>query len=226
SGTVALQNESAGQKQQSKLAQLSIYCQIEGNEPGMWFYPRYGKVTANNSFRVGGLPPGKMRLYVTARNGRANLTAVRVEHDGVEQPDGFTLAAGEDLSGVRVIVAEGTGVVAGTVKVEGGTLPDNAQMYVNLQRAAHNGQTALTNSFGSDVDSRGRFLIENVLSGDYEIILNAMQPPAPGQPPRQIPPVKKSVSVSDGARVEVTLTLDLGAAPPLPQQLPAEGNTP
>jgi len=67
-------------------------------------------------------------------------------------------------------------------------------------------------------DARGRFTFEGLTAGDYEIQLNVFfispslpgAPPAPGRIPSR-PPVKQTVSLTEGAPTDITLVLDLGA---------------
>lgn len=209
SGTITLENNN-DPGLMSKLAQTEVYGFVESPNSIMYGMPNRGKVAADGTFRVGGLRPGKIRLNLSSRNGKQNFSLMRTERDGVEQREGITIAAGENLSGVRLVLSYGTGKINGVVKIEGGTLPESTNMYVNLIKV---GATGPANLPGSDVDSRGRFLLENVPSGDYEVMLNIMQQPGPdAQPPKQLGPVKKSVSVSDGGQVDVTLTVDLNAS--------------
>jgi hypothetical protein len=68
------------------------------------------------------------------------------------------------------------------------------------------------------MDARGRFSVEGLLPGEYEVAVSLMivTPPSPGipPPPSQIPPrtlAKQNVTVSNGAETQVTLTVDLSA---------------
>ena len=63
--------------------------------------------------------------------------------------------------------------------------------------------------------ARGRFVIEGLMPGEYELSLSAFLIPAPGAPPppvgrRSLPPVKQNVTVTSDAETQVTLVLDVG----------------
>ncbi|MBA3442990.1 MAG: hypothetical protein H0T92_24355, partial [Pyrinomonadaceae bacterium] len=62
---------------------------------------------------------------------------------------------------------------------------------------------------GSEVDARGRFIIEGLPSGTYELTLNVRSnTPTSTLPPQQ---VKQTVNVTNGTETEATLTLNLTA---------------
>jgi hypothetical protein len=66
---------------------------------------------------------------------------------------------------------------------------------------------------GGSVDSKGRFVIENLLPGEYELLLMVTRPPGldPNSPDQPNPaPVRQKVVVTKGQETQVTMTLDLG----------------
>jgi hypothetical protein len=125
----------------------------------------------------------------------------RVERDGVDQTQGFDLQAGTNLSNFRIFVTYGSGVIRGTVKFENGTPPSNTNMYVGIRKAG--GGSAFERGVSTDV--RGRFLISDVPSGNYEITLSQGYT----TPARQLPQLKQFVTVADDTEVEVVFTVDL-----------------
>src|SRR5262249_12047892 len=134
-----------------------------------------------------------------------------VERDGVLQTAGIEVAAGEQVTGLRLIVAYGEGVVRGQVQVVGGSLPEGARLSVYARRADAQGRPSSA-SPGS-VDARGRFLLEGLSTGAHEITLTVYVPSQPGatMPIRQWASVKQTVSVTSGAESQVTLVLDVNA---------------
>jgi hypothetical protein len=86
-------------------------------------------------FRIDGLPPDKIRLRLDTIPQRKNFSLLGVERDGVLQPESIEVAAGEQVNGLRVLVAYGEGVVQGQAQVVGGTLPVGARMSVYAGRA-------------------------------------------------------------------------------------------
>ena len=63
---------------------------------------------------------------------------------------------------------------------------------------------------GGIIGALAYFLIEGLPTGDYEITLQPFVAPSA---PRRLPPVKQSVTVTNGVESEVTFTLDLNAKP-------------
>jgi hypothetical protein len=167
------------------------------------------QVSADGRFRIHGLPPDKFRIYLHSRTQRHRFSLLGVERDGVRLPEGIVVAAGEQVTGLRLIVAYGSGVVHGRVQIVGGALPEGARLSVSAQRADLPGQPSSASNVSVDV--RGRFLIEGLATGVYEISLTVFVPSQSGgrrlSPLR--PPVKQTVSVMSGTESEVTLVLDL-----------------
>ena len=169
----------------------------------------WAMVSADGSFRISGMAPGKANLYLYSADNpnsrRFSLT--RIERDGVavDQRQGFDLQAKESVSNLRVFVSYGTGTIRGIVKFENGSLPADTLIAVGLQRQGHQ-----VNDRGALTDIRGHFIITDLAPGDYEVILN-MRPTSPSlqPPPRPRAPLKQFVTVVDDSEVEVTFTVDL-----------------
>jgi len=193
------------------------------------------RVQSDGSFRVSGLSPGKLRLML---NG-SGLQLVRIEREGSPLSDGtIELTAGEQVSGLRLIVSYGTGVVRGEVKLNG-TLDPGMRLMVSARRL--NVQSAGPPPTSSaEADARGRFLLEKLAPGEYELTARVMPgpnftmmsttmgsgggtttvttttgtgtaggPPAPPLSPAAMPSVKQNVTVANGTESQVTMTLDL-----------------
>ncbi|HET8781025.1 MAG TPA: carboxypeptidase-like regulatory domain-containing protein [Pyrinomonadaceae bacterium] len=171
----------------------------------------FSAIAADGSFRLWGLAPGQLNLWLTGQMGMnqpKGYTLLRVEHNGVALPRGIEIKEGDQLSGVRIIVAYGTASIHGVVKVENGPLPDGARMVARVFRPG----TPPTGVANSPVDARGQFLIEGLPAGVYEVQVMAFAPNQKGQISS-----KREVNVQDGVINEFTITLD--ATPqPLPQQ--------
>lgn len=167
------------------------------------------QVGADGRFRFPGLPPGKLWISLNSRTQRQNFWFLGVKRDGVWQPEGIEVAAGEQVTGLRIIVAYGAGVVHGRVQIVGGTLPEGARLSVSAQRTDLSGQPSSASSVS--VDARGRFLIEGLATGVHEISLMVFVPsPSGGRPLSPLrPPVKQTISVTSGTESELTLVLDL-----------------
>ena len=170
------------------------------------------KITVNpdGSFRATGVRPGKNIFAMVLDPELQGLRMSRVEHDGVPVPpgEGIEVGPGEQVSNVRLVYNYGILVIRGEVKIVGGTLPKNVGLYVRSSRI----NMPLSN--GSDIDTRGQFMIENLAPGEYEISLfHYISIPGEEQVDERllkaISQVKQRVIVSGDNQPQVTLALDL-----------------
>ena len=163
-------------------------------------------IASDGTFQLDGLRPGKVQIDIaglTSTEARG-LTISRIVH---ERASGrrIDLAPGQSVSGVRVYLAYGTGVVKGQIKVEGGTLPADALMFVSVQRP-----TDMARMSSAQVDSRGRFVAQSIPTGTYEVILQIVSFGPTNTLPRGFPRTQKqTVTVTDDSESEVLFTLDL-----------------
>ncbi|HJQ71267.1 MAG TPA: carboxypeptidase-like regulatory domain-containing protein [Blastocatellia bacterium] len=165
------------------------------------------RIGADGSFRVTGLGPGKITLWLTGMpNERKGFSVLRTERDGREQRDGIEVEAGEQITNVRLVLAYGTSVIRGMVKIEGGELASNLMMRVHALRPGEKAYSG-TPVF---VDARRRFAIEGLSAGDYDVEL-LIFPANRTDPPPKIQPVKQRVTVPASGTVEITLTVNLAA---------------
>lgn len=171
-------------------------------------------INPDGSFRISGLHAGKVRIVLGGYPPQKGFTLLRVERDGAVQPDGVEVHANEAVSGVRVVVGYGTGVVRGEVTIQGGQLTSDMRLGVSAHRVGDEAQVIN----GTGVDARGHFSLEGLRPGEYEISvrLTIVKPPAPGGAPSpvRVPPrmlAKQNVNVSNGNETQVTLVADLGA---------------
>jgi hypothetical protein len=95
-------------------------------------------VGAGGRFDFVGIRPGKIGF--TPVNLPEGVTFLRIELDGVPVRDGVTLSAGDRVTGLRVIVAYGTGSINGQIKVEGGVLPTRMNWDLKVRRADGEGE--------------------------------------------------------------------------------------
>jgi hypothetical protein len=164
-----------------------------------------GKVNPDGSFQFKGLAPGKATIglqgFPTPPKG---LTLVRTEVEGVAQPDGFEVAVGAELKGVRVVFAYGTGVVRGEVRIEGGTLPPGINLQLNLRSPV--GDNRRFNRY-VQIDSRSHFVAEDLPAGSYELFLRASGKDE--KAPALFEPVIRPVTVANGSAVQATLVVNL-----------------
>ena len=151
-----------------------------------------------------GLQPGLTMFFFSSRG--EGLHIARVERDGVVQPGGIDLKDGEQVTGIRIVVGYGNATLRGEIKFENGSLPPNAQLYVNLNRVLDDANAPNVSWGGGQpqVDARGRFLAEGLMPGTYEVTLNVYIPNTPNPPH-----ARQQVIVTAGSVTEVTINLDL-----------------
>jgi len=166
-------------------------------------------LASDGTFQVGGVRPGRVSLFLGSFIGSAfrGATILRVERGGVDVTKGFELQAGESISDLRVTAALGAATIRGTVRIVGGELPTNARLTVTARRE---GGTVAGNAL---VDARGRFLLSNLVTGTYEVML-VTSFNQPGT--RPLPPQRQTVNVSEDGETQVDFLIDLtqkGSAP-------------
>lgn len=165
-------------------------------------------VGSNGTFRIVGLRSGKARILLQPP--ARNLSIMRVERDGIRQPDGIEIGDAEQVNGVRVVLSSGTGAVRGSVRIIGGQIPDGIRVSARA-RHADSGQNVGT---ASQIDPRGLFRIDNLPPAEYEIFLSCSftteEPPA-GFPEltKLLNNTKSRVVVGNDAEAQVELTVEL-----------------
>jgi hypothetical protein len=152
----------------SQAAQSSVYAFPVASGPGAPPPPpmpvvssSQNRIQPDGSFRISGLSPGKVRVSLSG----IGLQLVRIERDGVPSGDStLEVAPGEQITGLRLIVSYGTGVIRGEVKIVG-EQPQGGRIMVSLRRTNVVGGTGTS----VEADSRGRFLAERLPPGEYEV---------------------------------------------------------
>ena len=102
---------------------------------------------------------------------------------------------------MKLVAGYGTGVIRGTVRIEGGTLPAGTFMDAALIRPGSSLTIASTT-----VDVRGQFVFERVPPGNYEVGVNAYLQGGPVS-------ARQAIVTSNGVATEVTVVLKLNANP-------------
>jgi hypothetical protein len=148
------------------------------------------------SFQVEGFGPDSPR----------GLVLLRAEGARLNSEGRLEVAPGEQISGVRLVVTQATGIVRGQVKVIGGTLPDDVRLIVS----AYRNFPEVRRGTGGQVDARGLFTIEGLLPGDYLLHIGfSGSVPQDQNLMTSISRAKQLVSVAAEAETPVTLTIDL-----------------
>ena len=159
----------------------------------------------DGSFRLGGLSSGQLNVWLEApfgANPPKGFSILRTEHNGVALGRGIEIKDGDQLTGVRLVIAYGTASVHGSVKIENGSLPDGGRMFARLFKAG----TPPTNIANSMVDARNQFLLEGIPPGVYELAVTAYIQQ------KQVTS-RREINVQDGVANEVSITLDLAPQP-------------
>ncbi len=208
---VVIVEEGRDESVQAKLSQMGLRAFIRkeyfvGNVPHYtnvgWLHTKIG---SDGSFRLVGAPPGKLGIEIPTFPFNT-IYLLRIERNGIDVSEGLEVSAGEDINGVRVIVGQGSGAIRGSLRIVGGTFPEG--LYLSAW-AAREGSPHIGRS--SEVDEKGRFLIEGLLSGEYSLSISwGTRNNNPVDPNLKIPrPPKQSISVRNGAETQVNLTIDL-----------------
>ncbi|MBI1760047.1 MAG: hypothetical protein HYR56_01295 [Acidobacteria bacterium] len=188
-----------------------------GAPPPVQIIPQGTKINPDGSFRVSGIAPGQARFGTSNFGGPASFTLLRVELDGMPQKDGIEVVAGQQVTNVRLLFGYGQASVRGQLEIVGGTLPEGARVFVSARRTDEQNMAGK----GATVDARGRFVIEALIPGEYELILTASprmivtqgpdgnfgtsNQPTPGLPRS----VRQKITVPAVGEVTVSLTLNL-----------------
>ena len=205
-GVVTLETEDKTALEKLSKMQIRAFVNVTGAGAGGFAQSAMSPIAPDGSFRLAGLPGGKANIMLTSAMGFMPIRGFnisRLERDGVVLPRVIDIKDGEQLTGVRVVVAFGSATLRGVVKLENGTLPEGARIFVRVNKVGEP-----TNSLPSpQVDARGHFLMEGVPSGNYELrvsIVGAQNISAQNRATRE-------VSVQDGVVTEVAFTIDLAA---------------
>lgn len=164
-------------------------------------------IAPDGSFRAIGIQPGKVNLFIATYPPPKGLSVLRIELNGVDQSKGIEMGAGDQISGLSVVLGYGSGVIRGTLKVEGGTLPPGSRLMVQCVRNEANNERRYTQPVYPDI--RGRFAFEGLLPGNYKLTAYTSIRQGAGTPSERPRFATQTVSVNNGAETAVTLVIDL-----------------
>jgi protocatechuate 3,4-dioxygenase beta subunit len=176
----------------------------EGSRTAAVDYAR-ATVAADGSFKLSGLAPGRIRIIGMDMQSLRTISIARIERDGLPQPEGIEIGAGEHVAGIRVVVMSAGGTLRGQVRIEG-KLPDDADLVVTLSREDGGNSEPRT----ADVEEgRPEFEFDDLAPGRYTVTLSAMIS-SDDQPAKQlVPPISESVTITANGTSSVTLVLKL-----------------
>ena len=125
---------------------------------------RSARIKPDGTFHIGGLQEGSLRLWVSSRN---DLQIIRVERDGVVYPNRIEIKDLEQMTGLRIIVSNATGMVRGIVKLVNGSPPPENLVSVTLKKLNDDPANGMIR--GVQLDARGQFFADRLLPGTYEL---------------------------------------------------------
>lgn len=208
SGVVVLESEDKTAFQKLQQMQLRAFVMTPGS--GGFGQSSMSPIGADGSFRLGGLAGGTVNIFLNAAMGNPMATQgfmiARIERDGAALSQRMEVKEGEQVSGIRVVIAYGNATLRGVVKIENGTLPPEGRIFARLLRPGENPGMSMMQP--PQVDARGHFMMEGLPPGTYE--LHVTVPTGKPGPPRT---VKQNITLQDGIVNEVVVTIDLGATP-------------
>jgi len=203
SGVVVLDGN---ERSPSLLSRLRICAAVQSTDATFTDSPS-STVSQDGTFRINGVRSGLAHLWPCfVFNKRDQFEIVRVERNGIPQPETITVKDREHVAGIRVIVKylKLTGAIRGQVKVENGELPPLSQLWLLLWPLDENLEPKRTSSIESpQLDAHGRFFAEGLPAGSYRVSVYVY---APGRT-KTIDEKDQQVIVTDDTVTEVILTI-------------------
>lgn len=192
----------------SKLSQIEVYADVRSEElsspSGL-----LASIGPDGGFALRGALPGVARLRIIFRAETPRFSILRIERDGAAQLEGIQINPGEQVTGVRIVIGHGTNTVRGQLRITGGSLPEDAILVVNAYRAG----TEIVNGRSRQIDAGGRFVIEGLTTGEYELKLSAFFPsgstPETGKLTERLNKQSQAVTVGANQETQVTFVIDL-----------------
>ena len=203
SGTVTVEG-GADAEAQAGLAQLRLEASNTGEGISA---PRQmvARIAPDGSFRLTGVQPGRLSFNINPFFTPTKFAVLRAERGGLPNNNGIQIGAGETVSDVRIVLALASGTLRGEIKATGeGALGD----YLLEVSAARTGGDHMFSKTTSEVDGSGRFTIEELIPGDYEVTVRALGVDATAD--KSIPD-KQRVTIAKDSEASVTLTINLPA---------------
>jgi len=136
------------------------------------------KVANDGGFRLTGAPPGMASFYIGGF--RENIFSIkRIERNGAEIRSAIEINRGEQIAGVRIVVSYANGTIRGQVEIVGGRLPDGWQLQIHAvpirtTTGDERYQAFYSSGGNATADEKGRFVMEWLVPGEYELMLSAL----------------------------------------------------
>jgi len=186
----------------SALGTLLVYLNPIGNATPMGLA---GQVNGDGSFQVKGVPPGRVRISITSREGGPpSYSVLRVEEDASAVNDAtISISADGSVEPIAIVVAYGSGSISGTVRLTNGGSPAGLKLRLVAKWLGAQTENGMQRT-AAQIDARGNFFLERLVPGSYEIAVYTMSAKsgAAGQ---------QTVIVNKGQVTQVTCTIDPNA---------------
>lgn len=198
--------ESEDKALQSKLTEMRLQGFVQSTT-GIGGSGAASPVAADGSFRLSGLQSGTLNVSISGMSSPyppKGFSISRIELNGAVTPR-LEVRDAENLTGVRIVLSYGSGSLRGVINLENGTLPPGARYAVRVVRPNENNMYLRPPA----ADARGHFVMDGLPAGTYEITVTIV-----GANVRMAQPVKRLVTVTDGAITDVAITIDLGEQSP------------
>ncbi|MBO0862685.1 MAG: carboxypeptidase regulatory-like domain-containing protein [Chloracidobacterium sp.] len=192
----------------SKLSQIRISAHVKSEE-SLAQSGSTANISSGGAFTLKRLKAGVAVFSISSGQEPENFFILRVEQNGAPQRAGVQINPGEQMTGVRIAIGYGTNVVRGQLRLTGGALPEGALLSVYAYRAG----TEIVNGRSGRVDPVGRFVIEGLTPGEYELRPMIFFPFGSTQESAKLTErlggQTQTVTVSGSQETQVTLVVDL-----------------
>jgi len=202
---------------QNQLQSISVYPAVSPAS-ARYFAPQYranGTVNADGTFTVKGLQTGRVTFRLRSLSGV--LPIKRIERNGIEIKDAIEVRPGEKITGIRIVIYQAQGRIRGQIQITGGSTPDWRRLVARAERPATADESnpsdripvAIGRMGGSAlIDEKGRFVIEGLPAGGYDLYINLIKDTADGDRELVNPPwSNQRVTVRENEETSVKITL-------------------
>ncbi|MGZ8844094.1 MAG: carboxypeptidase regulatory-like domain-containing protein [Pyrinomonadaceae bacterium] len=150
----------------AKLPEMSLWAIVETN-PIIPTPISRATIRPDGSFLLTGLRAGKLKLNFAAPapGTPLPLSFVRTERDGVKLESDLEIQPGEEITGLRLVMAYANSGIHGLVKLDDGSVPQGLIGMASVQG------NVLGNR--SVVNQNGEFILQNLVAGEYKLVVSA-----------------------------------------------------
>jgi hypothetical protein len=193
------------------LPHFNLWINTRSNQPGQTpIAPtRAPEINADGSFQVRGLRPGTLNISLMMAPG---VALARIERGGAPQSEELDVQSGENVTGVTVVIVRASLSLRGELRIDGPGLPLGSRLSIYARRTDLPESLPMSTA-SSDVDDRGRFIIDYLAPGEYEIRIGISFDPNLDSPDlrfvRAFSRATRKVTLSGDNQPPITLTIDL-----------------